>query len=226
MNATRMSGQSIIGLIIIIFGVLLLLSSLGIAGFGNVFKAVPSLFIAYGIWKLVSNGFNRPIWPILIIVVAAFVQLSVLGVGVGSLWPLILIIIGVAVMMGQRGFRGSDERASDDVDELNTLSVMGSAKRRLTTQAFRGGTVTAIMASAEIDLRGASTGDALVTLEVNAVLGEVKLRVSPHWSVNMDPLTIMGDVAEDRGAITGREENGPSLVVKGLVLMGSLKITD
>ena len=57
-------------------------------------------------------------------------------------------------------------------------------------------------------------------------MGEVKLRVPPQWSVNIDPVTVMGETTEERGSVSDAGEGGPSLTITGLVLMGSLKITD
>ncbi|MDA1228942.1 MAG: LiaF-related protein [Chloroflexi bacterium] len=221
-----MNAQSLIGLIVVVLGVLLLLSTLGLAGVGYVIKAVPSLFIAYGVWQLVSGRGRRPFGPVLIIVVAVFVQLLVLDISIGSLWPLILIIIGIAIIFGQRGLRGTDERTSDDVDKLNTLGILGSTKRRLTSQTFKGGQVTAVLGEVEIDLRGAALEDPSATLEVTSVLGEVKLKVSPEWAVDIDAVTVLGDAVEDRHTVQGARESQPTLIITGLVLLGSLKITD
>ncbi len=63
-----------------VLGVLLLLDSLDVAGFGNVLQWIPSLFIVLGIWRLVSNGFRRVVGPLFLIAIAAGVQLLVLDV--------------------------------------------------------------------------------------------------------------------------------------------------
>ena len=58
------------------------------------------------------------------------------------------------------------------------------------------------------------------------MLGEVKLKVPPHWSVNIDAVAVLGDTEDKRDVVPGAAAGGPTLVITGLVLLGSLKITD
>lgn len=226
MNTSRLSTQSAVGIVVVVLGLLLLLGTLGVTGIGTVIRWVPSLFIAYGVWRLVSNKFVRPLGPVIIIVIASFIQLAVLGISIGSLWPLILIIIGLAIIFGQRGFRKSDGQVSEDSDSVNVVGVLGSTKRLSAAQAFKGGQVTSVLGEVEIDLRGATMADGPVTLEVTSILGEVKLKVPSQWSVNVENATLLGDTDDDRDHANTSERDSPTLNVTGLVLLGSLKIMD
>ena len=108
------ASQTIVGIAVVVLGVLLLLDSLDVAGFGNVLQWIPSLFIVLGIWRLVSNGFRRVVGPLFLIAIAAGVQLLVLDVISGDslwdLWPLLIILSGVSGWVapaGNAGPRGS-----------------------------------------------------------------------------------------------------------------------
>ena len=248
MNTRRLSGSFAFGLLAIALGLLLLLGNFGFLDTGDVFRWVPSLFILLGVWMLVKNRFRQVGGPILMIVVAALIQIMVLGVDIGRYWPVILIGVGAAILvksLRSRGGRSSDassgaytdspnsvsvfgsERkvAPADQDSINLVSVMGSAAQRITSPEFRGGRATAVMGEAIIDLRESAIQEKPAVLEFSIVMGEIKLRVPRDWNVRVDDDTIMGELKDERlPSETG--ESQTDLVIKGSVVMGSLKIED
>jgi hypothetical protein len=93
------------------------------------------------------------------------------------LWGLLIVAAGVAFLM-QR----------EDLLEVSMLwtywpvILLGGFERRVHTQDFRGGEVTAVMGGCALDLRGASmTGEAIIN--VFAFWGGVTLKVPPDWTV-------------------------------------------
>lgn len=248
MGTRRLSGSFAFGLVIIALGVLLLLGSLGVLDTGYVFRWIPSLFILLGVWMLVKSRFQRVGGPILIVVVAALIQIMVLGVDLGRYWPVILIAIGAAVLINSfrsRGGRSGDaspdaytdspnsvsvfgsERkvAPADQDTINMVSVMGSAAQRIVSPEFRGGRATAVMGEANIDLRESTIQEKPAVLELSVVMGEIKLRVPGDWNVRVDDDTVMGELKDER--IPRETRDGQTdLVIKGSIVMGSLKIED
>lgn len=67
MSSLRISSQSIIGIAIVVVGLLLLLNAFGIAGVGTAMKWIPSIFIVYGILRLLFARFSQPMGPIVTI---------------------------------------------------------------------------------------------------------------------------------------------------------------
>ena len=248
MGTRRLSGSFAFGLVIIALGVLLLLGSLGVLDTGDVFRWIPSLFILLGLWMLVKSRFQQVGGPALIIIVAALIQIMVLGVDLGRYWPVILIAIGAAVLINSfrsRGGRsgnaspdaytdspnsvsvfGSERKVAPSAqDSINLVSVMGSATQQVTSLEFRGGRATAVMGEAKIDLRESSVLEKPAVLELSVLMGEIKLRVPGDWNVRIDDDTIMGELKDER--IPRETGDGQTdLVVKGSVVMGSLKIED
>ena len=238
-------GRIIAGIIVIAIGVLFLLDNLGVIRVGQAFQWIPSLFILWGLWLLVKNRFRNVFGPLLMIVIALFVQLMLLDVGIGRYWPVIVIAVGLALVAGafrSRGRRRRRERRreddsetphtevayssqSDDPDSINTVSVMGTSRESRASDDFRGGEATAVMGQVHLDLRGSSVADKPATLELNAVMGEIKLRVPSEWDVRIDNVTLMGGTSSE---LPRREaqEGSPDLIITGNVLMGSLKIED
>lgn len=245
MGTRRLSGSFAFGLVVIALGVLLLLGSLGVLDTGDVFRWIPSLFILLGVWMLVKSRFQRVGGPVLIIVVAALIQIMVLGVDLGRYWPVILIAVGAAILInsfrsrdGRRGgtayvdspnsvsvFGSERKVAPTDQDSINLVSVMGSATQKITSSEFRGGRATAVMGEAKIDLRESAVQNKPAVLEFSVVMGEIELRVPGDWNVRVDDDTVMGELKDER--IPRETGDGQTdLVVKGSVVMGSLKIED
>ena len=248
MGTRRLSGSFAFGLVIIAIGLLLLLGSLGVLDTGDVFRWIPSLFILLGLWIMIKNRFRQIGGPVLMIIVAALIQIMILGVDIGRYWPVILIVIGAVILI--KSFRSRGRSASDasldaewdslnsvsvfgaerkvaptDQDSINLVSVMGSASQKITSPEFRGGRATAVMGEANIDLREALIQEKPAVLELSIVMGEIKLRVPGDWNIRVDDDTIMGELKDERV----RRETGDGqtdLVVKGSVVMGSLKIED
>ena len=79
-----MRGRLLVGLIIIVFGVLQLLESTGVADTGRVWTYLPTVFIVVGLYRLFASGFKVVTGPLLMIAIASFIQLSFLGVDVWS----------------------------------------------------------------------------------------------------------------------------------------------
>ena len=248
MSTRRLSGSFAFGLLAVALGLLLLLGNFGFLDTGDVFRWTPSLFILLGIWMLVKSRFRQVGGPILIIVVAALIQIMVLGVDLGRFWPLILIAVGAAILINSFRSRGrsndtatqdphldspnsvsvfGSERkiAPSDQDSINLVSVMGSAAQKITSPEFRGGRATAVMGEANIDLRESSILLKPAVLELSVVMGEIKLRVPGDWNIRVDDDTVMGELKDERNR-HDTEVGQTDLVIKGSVVMGSLKIED
>ena len=248
MGTGRLSGSFAFGLAIIALGILLLLGSFGALDTGDVFRWIPSLFILLGLWMLVKSRFRQIGGPVLIIVVAALIQIMVLGVDLGRYWPVILIAVGAVILIKSFRSRGRSVRGASrdaerdspdsvsvfgserkvapaDQDTINMVSVMGSATQRIVSPEFRGGRATAVMGEANIDLRESAIQEKPAVLELSVVMGEIKLRVPGDWNIRVDDDIIMGELKDER---VRREASDieTDLVVKGSVVMGSLKIED
>jgi len=108
--------------------------------------------------------------------------------------------------------------------ELRVTSIMSGARRRLPSDGFIGGEVTAFMGSVELDLRGVQPPSEPVSLDVTIVMGGVDLFLPSDWRVQMDPTVLMGGVEDKRPNVDTTEETQPHLRITGLVLMGGLSL--
>lgn len=234
MNGSRNSSRIVIGLLIVAVGVLFLLQNTGVAAFENVVRWAPSLFILFGVWRLIATRFRRVFWPVLIITIALIVQLSWLGVDGAIFWPIVLIAAGVAIILG-RGPRKRPQpepagspgtsRFTAEGGEVDAFNIFSSNRENVVSGDFRGGQATTVMGSSHVDLRDSAVEDRPATLEMTVVMGEARLRVPPDWSVRFDNTTVMGETKDERSRREERD-GAPDLIVTGQVVMGSLKIED
>ncbi len=153
---SRVFNQAIAGVIVVAIGVLLLIGTLDVVDLGTVARWIPSLFILLGLWRLVASGFTNVLGPFIIIVVAALVQLAVLGVDIGQWWPVLLIIIGVGMLVGWQRVRGVGHQNAS-TNTVNAVGIFGGPTLRVTSQGFKGGQVTAFMGGVDLPARGQGT---------------------------------------------------------------------
>jgi len=164
-----------------------------------------------------------------------------------DIWPVVLIIVGIGIVYkasnaangtgGNSGdWAGGDDpkaafqapgdeyvkaqRGADGDDVINFVSVVGTSNRRVNTQNFRGGEVTAILGSADLDLRQASIqGDAV--LNIFSLAGGITIKVPVDWVVVMEGTAIIGGFEEKTAPPAG---TGKRLVVRGYAILGGLEV--
>jgi hypothetical protein len=243
-------GRIVLGLVVVALGVLFTLSNLGVVEAGEVLRWWPALLLAYGLGRL--TGFCCRQNTVLGVVFATagglllLYEAEVIRLNPWEFWPVILVVIGASMVTGAlrraryaatgggaptgaptEGGSGSGAGvpgapAVDAASRLNTFVVWAGLERKVTTQDFRGGDVTAIMGGAEIDLRGSKmTGDAAV-VDVLVLWGGVDLYVPADWKVTVEALPLMGGI-EDATRVPPGEVRG-HLILKGVVLMGGVEV--
>ena len=233
MRASPISGRTLVGVILVAAGGLVLLETLNVADTGGLFKWIPSLFILLGVWRLVAGRFRNLAGPVVIIVIAGFVQLALLDVDMGDLWPVVLIVLGLAILFGGGRLRRRI-RHSEDNNSVDALAIMGGSEKRITSQDFTGGQVTAVMGGVDIDLREAAIIDRPATVDVTAVMGGVDFKVPSDWNVRIDVLPVMGGADDERKERSRRAtedtdnfaDDTPHLVITGIAVMGGVSVKD
>lgn len=241
-NRSALGGRFFFGALVVMVGILFLLNSTGVADLDWLLNWWPSLIILYGVWRLVANRFGRLFWPIVLIVIGAFLQMGQLGFDISwdRYWPVALIAAGILILGGGLRRRSRRRRHSTtgpnsstiiDVDvstsqdaEDDTLHAVVGSQDRIISGDFQSGSINIVMGSGTLDMRDARIVDRPATLEVSVVIGEVKIRVPADWNVRIVNSIQVGE-AEDIRARQNNDDN-PDLIVKGSLKMGGLQITD
>jgi len=225
-------GGLVWGMILVLFGVALLLDHLGIISFDRLWRFWPLLLIFAGLVNFRSP--ERRFWGIILLFAGVILQFNQLGLahfGWGDFWPFLLIAAGLLLMWNTLDARkrrsevspaGSDPRTT-----LNEAVVFGGLERRMTSQDFQGGDVTAIFGGVELDLTEANMQANEAILAITAIFGGVEVRVPSSWQVAYRGSPIFGGV-EDKTRTARVDDpanpNPKTLVITGAVIFGGLEI--
>lgn len=227
-QSRSMTGQVIIGAAVIGLGLLFLLDNLDLIDFDQARRFWPVVFIVFGIAKISdTRSPNGLLVGAVLIGVGLVLTLKTLGMvffGWRTIWPILLIVLGGSVIY--RAVAGRRERASavsmkdGDDSVVDVTAILGGFERRVTTQHFRGGEVTAIMGGCELDLRGSSI-DGEAVLNVFAAMGGISIKVPPDWAVILHGTPILGGFEEKTIAPPDQSKR---LVIKGHAIMGGVEV--
>ena len=134
---------------------------------------------------------------------AAFLasNLGLLPFPVWDLWPVLLIWIGLVLLFQRftwpdlsRWNIRNDSVASGD---LNLTAIFSGGKRRIITDDFRGGTISAVFGGFELDLRKAAMKSNSAVLKIDAVFGGVEMRIPDDWCAVVEGVGIFGGYSDE-----------------------------
>jgi predicted membrane protein len=229
---TSASSQVVIGLLVVAFGVLFLLDNLNIIYLRHVIFFWPLAFVASGMVALFSDGpRSGRITGIVLIAIGLAMTMNRLGyyyISWRTVWPLAMIGLGGLILYRTMGggrvvHIKTDPYTKDDAKSGNVVditAILGGFERRVSTQDFRGGEITAIMGGCSLDLREAMLVNEAV-INVSAIWGGITIKVPPDWTVILQGTPVMGGFTEK----TARPpDNRKRLVVSGYAIMGGVEV--
>jgi len=216
----------IFGLVVLTLGVLWTLDNLGVLDASQILQWWPLIPLTWGVMSLTGLGCSRrPVQGAIWTVVGGVSLLHTLGLlqaTVFDLWPLILIAIGASIVTrawsGGAWVRGGRDAGS----RINTFAFMAGAERKVVTQALTGGDVGAIMGGATLDLRPAALADGKAAIDVFAMWGGIDIIVPTGWRVVGEVTPLLGGFEDSTAPPV--DPAAPTLVVRGLVLMGGVEV--
>lgn len=140
-------------------------------------------------------------------------------------FPVVLIVAGLAIILKRQSFNRKEINVPEDAeinDYINDVNIFGGGERKIKTQNFRGGQITAIFGGAEIDLRKADMSPGVNAIDMLCIFGGVSMRIPEGWDVKNEVTAIFGGFSDERSFdkdSIGQEEK-KILYLKGLVLFG------
>ena len=137
---------------------------------------------------------------------------------------LIFMAFQVVVMILGRILKQRYLRQEVGKDEVNAVGVIGAGQAKVTTQAFKGGYLRAVMGGVELDLGVAAIETPPATLEATVIMGGAEIKAPQDWVVKNEAWAIMGGVQDMRGQEVSLEDATPDLVITGNVIMGGLVV--
>ncbi len=221
----------IVGLIFLLLGFYFLLNNFNLIPFElpDFITSWQVLLILIGLLLMVSRE-RRGGGIILVVVGIVFLLPEFFDVSVGEVvrqfWPLAFVIIGMVLL-----FRRSQEKKTTNyldaedsaVDYMDETSVLGSNDRLITSNHFRGGKITTIFGSNEVNLVNAQLSEGQHELDVFTLFGSTELTVPSDWNVKIDVTPMLGSFEDRRRHPTNfsADDDSKQLIIRGLVLLGS-----
>jgi predicted membrane protein len=229
-NRSSMISQVVLGIAAIGFGCLFLLDNLTIWDFQQYFRFWPAIFVILGVVKLLdTNSPKGRFLGVVMIAVGGWMTLNQLGFLHFRLRDVLfpMIMIGVGLLVVFKGFTGrrlldAKTPVPDGTDAtVDTTAILGGFQRRITSQNFRGGEISAMLGGCELDLREASIEGEPAVINVFAMMGGITLKVPTDWTVILNGTPIMGGFEEKT---VMPKEGTKKLIVKGYAIMGGVEV--
>ena len=231
---SRFTARLLVGVALLVLGALWTMDNLGLTDASEFTRWWPVLLIVFGVAKVLGWGarrsaFSGAMW----LVAGGWLLLHAFGIvhaGFAGVMSLGLILIGVRIILfpertriGRR-MRSGFTQSTDQTGRIKMDVVMSNARRHVEPGTFRGGEVAAVLASAELDLRGVTLADGRVELEANAVMAGIELFVPPGWRVVNAVTAVMGTVEDHTEKLPEGVAARGTLYLKGAVVIGSIEI--
>jgi cell wall-active antibiotic response 4TMS protein YvqF len=221
------TGRIVIGLIVMWVGILWTLDNLNILESEPILMWWPLALIGVGIAKLLGIWTHRHVvWGSAFLAVGLLTLLNTLGVvsvAVWDLWPVALIAMGLSLL--SRAFTPALATPDGDRSGSNSLFAFWSGvDRKVASQAYPGGYVTAIMGRVEVDVTGAKPVEGGAVLDIFVAWGGVFVKVPDHWKVVNQANVVMGGIS-DRTRVPPPDARD-TLILRGLVFQGGMEITN
>ena len=109
------------------------------------------------------------------------------------------------------------------MDRINESVIFSGVNRKLMTKDFQGGKATVIFGGLNLDLTQVDFAG-IVTLDLGAGFGGVKLLVPPHWDVRTEVSNIAAGLEDKRMFREGGVDTNKVLILKGTLLFSGLEI--
>lgn len=111
---------------------------------------------------------------------------------------------------------------ADPASQIREFAFLGGIERNNTSQAFRGGEITAALGGVELDLRECRMAPEGARLDVLAFMGGVSLRIPKDWCVVSDVSVMLGGM--DNRTSAPVDGAAPKLHITGQAIMGGIEI--
>jgi hypothetical protein len=218
-------------LIVIGIGVLFLLNNLNIFYMHDIWRFWPVILIAAGLAKMVDSPYSngKATGGILVGIGALFLAntLGLLNLSWADFWPLVLIGAGLLMLWTRLAppMMGTPEIPTGAHEgTLNEYAIFGGVDRKMTTDDFRGGHVSAMFGGVEIDLRRAGMRGDSAVIDVTSLFGGVEFKIPPNWIAVASIAAIFGGFGNKSVQPNADMPGVKRLYIKGAAIFGGVGV--
>jgi len=223
---SRITGRVIFGIVVIALGIVFLLDELDLVDASDVLRFWPALALVWGGMLLTGLCCRRNIPAGLLVSFFSgwllLLRLDVVRRDPWDLWPLVLIVLGATMVFTALRRPATSAALEGGASTIRAFALWSGSERKIVTEDFRGGEVTAIMGGHEIDLRPAKMAGETAAIDLFVWWGGVELQVPADWKVTNEALALLGGVSDTTRAPEGEIKG--HLIVRGLVVMGGVDV--
>jgi len=108
-------------------------------------------------------------------------------------------------------------------DNLNLNSIFAGQKKVIYSKQFRGGNLTNVFGSIELDLTKADIQQPIV-IDTFQLFGSARIIIPPHWTVVSNVASILGSVDDRRFQTIYNPDADKKIYITGTCILGSLTI--
>jgi predicted membrane protein len=221
------SPKLVLGVAIIVAGLVLTLDNLGLIEAHTIFKLWPLVLVAMGIAKLRQEGSGGGMGGWFLVLGGTFLLLFTFARGhlAEALAPMLVVAVGILIVVkALKQHRGLAPELARSGDYLQGTAIFGGFKRRIQTQTFKGGELTAIFGGYEVDLRQAALEAGQARIDVFVLFGGGEIRVPEGWEISNRATAVFGALNDSTHHGPSPSEGRPHLVVTGLILFGGTEL--
>lgn len=230
----NISMKIIVGIGIIAFGVLALLSNFGVPLNFNMRDYWPLILIIIGLGFLVQPLSKRHFFNgIIILAIGGFFLARNLVEGfdfrIHDLWPVILVIVGIKILTC--GFRHPrrhrprfTQETIDSKDYLDFTANLSGGKFIVKSKELKGGKLSAVMGECNVNLRDADFQEETLVLDISAIMGAVIIMVPENWEIVIQGSPFMGAIEDKTKHSSTNDLPKKKLFINGTAMMGSIEI--
>jgi predicted membrane protein len=224
----RRSGAKIlIGLLLVIIGTFALLGSLDILDFriSRIIFSIPFVLLVIGL-IILANSTKKVFGGVLAAIGIFFLIPKIFPVQYDAsiIFPVIIITLGIYILLRAKekhDYKIKADSKGDSREFIDEVAVFGGGNRIISSDSFKGGSITAIFGGAEINLAGSKLAEGDNVLEVVTIFGGTEIIVPRDWDVKLNVTPIFGGFSNKMV----KEFNAPvdqtrRLIVKGVAIFG------
>lgn len=233
-----------LGIILVVIGTLLVIDNFGFFyfDFRHLIFSWHTIFIIIGLILLI-NSKNSTVGIIFLVIGLFGIFGHLLNpfflLTFRDFWPLIIIIIGLLIILKKNGHKHIEQNennfdehnTSKGVDELNISTIntdlidetciLTHCKKNIVTNNFKGGSLTIIAASANINLVQSTLAPGEHILDVTCIGGGCSIIIPNNWKVVTNITTIFGGFDTKQYFVDNSSLLSDGLlIVRGTILFG------
>jgi len=227
---TRSSdSRLIIGLLFLLLGIYFLLNNFNLIPFSlpHYLISWQTLLIAIGVLVIVTSD-KKGGGIILVAFGALFLISDIFYVSVWDIvqqfWPLAFVLIGISLLIRRQQEKKRLGEASS-LEVIDESAILGSNENVVTSNWFRGGRITSIFGSNEINLSGSQLAEGVQIIDVFVLFGSAEITVPNNWNVKVNASPILGAFEDKRQFSQSYSTGaGQQLIIRGQVILGGGEI--